>query len=74
MGPAMLFALAVTGGCATGEPIERDRDPDIREIARALGCSSTQVAVCVEVNCDPEDYVCAERGEMRDLFDPKIVR
>ena len=75
--PTLLSAclgLALVGGCATSETVNREPKPDLRQIAQALGCTKNQVAVCIDVDCDAEDYVCADKTEMRELFDPKIVR
>ena len=70
----LLTSFLVLAGCATGEPADREARLDEESIARAVGCTSDQVAVCVAVNCELEDYVCAEKGELRSLFEPRIQR
>ena len=65
---SLLLCLAVLGACATPAPVDRQREPRVDEIARALGCAADQVAVCIEVNCEPQDYVCAARGDVKELF------
>ena len=69
-----LIGSLVIVGCATGEPVNREANLDDEGIARAIGCTSDQVAVCVAVYCELVDYVCAEKGEMRRLFEPRIPR
>lgn len=66
------LCLAVLAACATGETVDRRYEPDVGEIRRMLGCGSDQVAVCIEVNCEPADYVCAARGDFRDMFEPRV--
>lgn len=62
---ALIFSLAACG--ATG-PVEDRRKPRPEEIARSLGCARDEVAVCIEINCDAEDYQCAPRGSARDML------
>jgi len=38
------------------------------EAARLLGCRSDEVAFCIGTNCELEDYQCANRGDVRELF------
>jgi hypothetical protein len=39
-----------------------------REAARVLGCHTDEVALCVEINCELEDYYCGNRGDVREMF------
>lgn len=63
--PSVICALA---GCAAEGPSERRANPSVAEIARSLGCGRNEVAVCIDVNCEPEDYRCAPRASARDLL------
>jgi len=79
-----LFCLTALVACATGEPANRQSEPameeramaepDMEEIRRALGCSSDQVAICIDADCEPDEYVCGENVELRNLFEPRISR
>lgn len=70
----LLPCVLALAACATGEPVERESRPDNEQIANELGCAADEVAICVDINCEPDDYVCAEKGEMRRLFEPRIPR
>lgn len=62
------FVIAGLTACAAGAPGDRIRNPDINEIARELGCTSEEVAVCVDVNCEPHEYQCAHRSDVKALL------
>lgn len=63
-----LLTVSALVACANSGSVEKKREPDITQIAQELGCTSDQMPVCIEVNCEPEDYRCADRGDVRDLF------
>ena len=67
--PQLLLA-SIIAACATEET--RDPTPELgtREIWEQLGCAEDQVAICIAVHCQPEDWVCADRDALRDLFSP----
>ena len=58
------------GGCATTEPEPRDqhRYPTAQEAAISLGCSDEQLAMCIGINCELEDYYCADKDDVRKMF------
>lgn len=68
------FRLAVVclaiSACATEQPhlTSRVTQTTPEEAARLLGCSSEEVAFCVETSCELADYQCASRGDVRELF------
>jgi len=64
--------IAVLAGCATGEPVSGAGDPDVAEIAQALNCAPGEYAVCVDTSCEPEEYVCAPKGDFRKIYEPRI--
>ena len=53
---------------STDRDRDRDRDPDISQIAELIGCRPDEVAVCIEVNCEPDQYACTNRGDVKDMF------
>jgi hypothetical protein len=63
-----MMILAMLTACAGGGPVDPVREPGIEQIAEAIGCTSEEVAVCIEVNCDVEDYQCAARDDVRRMF------
>ena len=75
---AILIALV---GCATnapGElgartgPVNTGPEVDIEEIRAVLRCTRDEVAVCIESDCDAEDFACAKRDDLRYLLNPVI--
>lgn len=60
-----LFAACATGGDGAGRPT-------VAEIARDLGCRHDEVAVCIEVNCQPDQFTCAPRDRVRDMMVPEF--
>lgn len=65
-----LFGACMSGlaGCAGNDPLGRPLQPDENDMAQVLGCTSDQIAVCIEVSCRPEHYRCTDRGDVRDMF------
>jgi len=64
-------SLALVAACASGDSIDQRYAPAASEAQHSLQCGPGRVAVCVEVNCDPSDYVCAEQRDLRGLFEPR---
>jgi hypothetical protein len=65
----LLVAIAASfAGCVNTDHVASARPPDHAEIAKSLNCTSEQVALCVETNCEPEEFQCADRGDVRDMF------
>ncbi len=66
----LLLALAGIGlaACAGTETAPREQDPDIEQIAREIGCTPEEVAVCIDVSCEPDEFYCADRTDVRKLF------
>lgn len=66
-----VFALA---GCATTETesdeyyADRKRSPSAEEAARALGCADDEVALCIQTNCELEEFQCVYREDARQMF------
>jgi len=65
-----LLCLLQLGACATEET--RDRPPEIGDeaISQQIGCTEDQVAICIDVDCGPDDWACADRSSLRDMFSP----
>jgi hypothetical protein len=66
----LLLVAGITGlsGCASTDGAARDREPDVSQIAKTIGCRQDEVAICIEVNCEPEEYYCTNRGDVQDMF------
>ena len=66
----MLLPVYFAGlaACASGEPVARERSPDLLEVARALACAPEEVAVCVDVSCEPHEYQCAHKADVKALL------
>jgi len=66
----LLLAICLIGltACASSEPNEQAREPSASEVAKLIGCSSDEVALCIEVNCELEEWRCANRNDVRDMF------
>ena len=63
---AILFAYLTA--CAGSEPTALAREPSASEIAKLIGCSPQEVAMCIEVNCELEEWYCADSNDVRDMF------
>jgi hypothetical protein len=70
----LLLSLAALTACATGEPVNREREPTIDEIRQMLGCADDEIAVCIAIDCDPDDYHCAEKESVEDMLGPEGLR
>jgi hypothetical protein len=66
-----LASLALVAACASGDSVDKRYAPVVSEEQHSLQCGRGRVAVCVEVNCEPSDYVCAEKRDLRGLFEPR---
>lgn len=64
------FAALGLGACSGTETQPRDqhRYPTAQEAANALGCSDEEIAMCIEINCELEDYRCANKDDVRKMF------
>ena len=47
-----------------------NRDPSPAEIAKMLGCTQSEIAFCMDVNCEPEEYACVDRTSTLDALSP----
>ena len=65
---AVLLAGSVLMSCAGREPVEQAAPPDVEQIARELGCGGDEVAVCIDVNCEPEEFQCVPRNDVKRFF------
>jgi hypothetical protein len=54
--------------CAGTDPNYRTPTPGAAEVAKLIGCSTDEVAVCIEVNCELEDWQCSPRDDVRHMF------
>lgn len=70
----LLLSLAALTACATGEPVNREREPTIDEIRQMLACADDEIAVCIAIDCDPDDYHCAEKESVEDMLGPEYRR
>ncbi len=68
--PNLLLAIPVAclAACASSEPNYHPREPTAAEVAKLIGCGSEEVALCIEVNCELEEWRCADRNDVRDMF------
>ncbi len=63
----IIFAASLVA-CASTEPNSRTPEPTAAEVAKLIGCTSDEVALCIEVNCEIEEWRCADRNDVRDMF------
>jgi hypothetical protein len=63
-------ACLALGACAASDPRTSARltQTTPAEAARALGCNDDEVAVCMDSNCELEEYYCAPREDVRKMF------
>lgn len=64
----LLLSLAVLSACAGDAPVDQRDEASDGEIAQALGCTPDQVAVCTDVNCEPDEFSCMEREDAKRLL------
>jgi hypothetical protein len=66
----LMLAICLIGltACASSEPKEHAGEPSAAEVVKLIGCNSDEVALCIEVNCDIEEWHCAPSDEVRDMF------
>ena len=61
-------------GCASNETEDddyfanRNKIVSTEEAARLLGCDHDEVAVCIQTNCELEEYHCAPREDAKKMF------
>ena len=65
---ALAILVALLTACASSEPTTLRREPSASEVAKLIGCSSNEVALCIEVNCELEEWHCANSNDVRDMF------
>ena len=70
----LLTACVVLSACASSEQTKALTQVDAKEIAAAAGCSRDEVAVCIEIDCQPEEYRCAPRADVLSLFKARDFR
>ena len=64
----LVICFVGMAACASTESADHQREPDVEDIARALGCKSEEVAVCIDVDCKPEEFYCADRNDIREML------
>lgn len=62
--PVCTLCFFVVAACATVDRGERQVKPNAAAIARALGCGPDEIAFCVDTDCAPADYYCADKNEV----------
>lgn len=67
-----ILVLLILAGCASDAPISANAGPEPTpdEIARALGCTRSEIAFCVDSDCGPEEYRCVDRRSMLESMSP----
>lgn len=65
---------SVLAACAVKTPAHKLPPIDPRELPRALGCASDQVAFCAGTDCRPEDYYCVRRDQVLGAIWPGAGR
>ena len=65
------LCVLVISACAGEAPRERPPELGGQEIWEMLGCAEDEIAICVAVHCAADDWVCADRDSLRDLFRPR---
>lgn len=68
----LLLCGSVLTACAGRESVDTFADIDLDEFEQEVECPPGHYAVCVDMSCEPEDYVCAPRGEFRRIYEPRI--
>lgn len=64
----LLIWLTALSACAGREAVDRQPAPNIGKTTHTVDCPSGQVAVCVDVNCEPEEYQCADKENVKRLL------
>jgi hypothetical protein len=64
----LIWVCAILGACASGGETRQLEVIDPKEIAKAAGCAHDEVAVCIEIDCQPYEYRCAARSDVLKLF------
>ena len=73
---ACLLVVSLFGvlGCASNETEDdvyfanRNKLVSTHEAARLLGCDHDEVAVCIQTNCELEEYYCAPSDDVKKMF------
>ena len=71
------MCLSVLAACAlepVNKPVEavhRGSGEEIAELRRQTGCSEGEVLVCIQMNCMPENYACADPRAVRRMFETR---
>jgi len=64
----------VPSACASSEQTRQLQKIAAKDIAKAAGCTRDEVAICIEIDCQPEEYQCAPRSAVLDLFKAREFR
>lgn len=64
----LLFCLAALSACASRESVDNRPTADIGKTTHTVDCPLGQVAVCVDVNCEPQEYQCTEKRNVKRLL------
>ena len=65
----LLIACAAPGPVDPTKEGRRSEALVMSEIRAELGCSEDQALVCIETNCRPENYACADERDIRRMFE-----
>jgi len=70
----LLMVCVVLGACASDGQSRQSKRIDARDIARLAGCDHDEVAICIEIDCQPDEYRCAARDDVVALFKAREFR
>ncbi len=65
-----MLCLATLSACATEEVLDQPPELGGEQISQRLGCTEDQVAICIDVDCGPDDWACTDRASLREMFSP----
>ena len=71
---ALIALTGMLGACASSGQATGVDKVTAKEIARVAGCGRDEVAVCIEIDCDPHEYRCAARDDVAHLFRAREFR
>ena len=68
--PSLVFF--VLAGCASSEPVAKPQNKELslRELSNVLGCDSTEVPFCIDVDCALTEYACVDRARALGTLQP----
>ncbi|MEM7432969.1 MAG: hypothetical protein AAF351_13700 [Pseudomonadota bacterium] len=64
---AAAVGLVFLAGCANEGGRTLDK-VGRHEVAEYAGCSNDQVAMCIDTNCEPDEFQCVDRGDAHSIL------